>query len=37
MYIDIDKRGNLAKTHTKAVKVIKGSLAELDLVDVWRP
>ena len=35
--IDIDKRGSLAKTHTKAVKVIKGNLAELDLVDVWRP
>ena len=33
--IDIDKKGGLAKTHTKAVKVIKDHMAELDLVDVW--
>ena len=32
--IDIDKKGGLAKTHTKAVKVIKDHMAELDLVDV---
>ena len=36
MNIDIDKKGGLAKTHTKAVKVIKDHMAELDLVDVWR-
>ena len=35
MNIDIDKKGGLAKTHTKAVKVIKDHMAELDLVDVW--
>ena len=34
--IDIDKKGGLAKTHTKAVKVIKDHIAELDLVDVWQ-
>ena len=34
--IDLDKKGGLAKTHTKAVKVIKDHMAELDLVDVWR-
>ena len=34
--IDIDKKGGLAKTHTKAVQVIKDHMAELDLVDVWR-
>ena len=33
---DIDKKGGLAKTHTKTVKVIKDHMAELDLVDVWR-
>ena len=35
MDIDIDKKDSLAKTHTKAVKVIKDHMAELDLVDVW--
>ena len=34
--IEIDKKGGLAKTHTKAVKVIKDYMAELDLVDAWR-
>ena len=34
--IDRDKRGGLAKTHTKAVDVIKDYMAELDLVDAWR-
>ena len=34
--IDIDKKGGLAKTRTKAVNVIKYHMAELDLVDVWR-
>ena len=34
--IDIDKKGGLTKTHTKAVKVIKDQMAELDLVYVWR-
>ena len=34
--IDIDKKGGLAKIHTKAVKVIKDHIAELDLVDVWQ-
>jgi len=34
--IDIDKKGGLRKTHTKAVQVIKDHMAELDLVDVWR-
>ena len=30
--IDIDKKGSLAKTHAKAVKVIKDHMAELDLM-----
>ena len=34
--IDMDKRGGLAKTHTKAVEVVKDYMAELDLVDAWR-
>ena len=34
--IDIDKKGGLAKTHTKAVKVIKDNMAELELIDIWR-
>ena len=34
--IDLDKKGGLAKTHSKAVKVIKDHMTELDLVDVWR-
>ena len=32
--IDLNKKGGLAKMHTKAVKVIKDHMAELDLVDV---
>ena len=32
----MDKKGGLAKTHTKAVKVIEDYIAELDLVDAWR-
>ena len=34
--IEMDKKGGLAKTHTKAVTVIKDCMAELDLVDAWR-
>ena len=34
--IEMDKKGGLAKTHTKAVKVIKDYMAELDLVDAWK-
>ena len=34
--IEMDKKGGLAKTHAKAVKVIKDYMAELDLVDAWR-
>ena len=32
----MDKKGGLAKTHNKAVKVIKDYMTELDLVDAWR-
>ena len=31
-----DKKGGLAKTHTKALKVIKQYAAKLDLIDAWR-
>ena len=31
-----DKKGGLAKTHTKALKVIKQYAAKLNLIDAWR-
>ena len=31
-----DKKGGLAKTHTKALKVIEQYAAKLDLIDAWR-
>ena len=34
--IEMDKKGGLAKMHTKAVKVNKDYMAKLDLVDAWR-
>ena len=34
--INKDKKGGLAKTHQKSVKVIEHFANELDLVDVWR-
>ena len=36
LYLKKDKKGGLAKTHTKAVTVINDHATKLDLVDAWR-
>ena len=34
--LEKDKKGGLAKTHTKAVNVINDHATKFDLVDAWR-
>ena len=34
--LEKDKRGGLAKTHSKSIKVLHDFIAELDLIDAWR-
>ena len=36
MIVEKDKKGGLAKTHTKAVTVINDHATKFDLVDAWR-
>jgi len=34
--IDMDKKGGLAKSHSKSQKIVNDLAAQLDLIDAWR-